>query len=436
MTAALVALGAEALGVGAPGDRVAVFLPAESCESGQLEMEVWSRQREAWLPHPEHPRVLANSCQVEPSGALLNETRFRCVALASDAEPHPWRRVQVFSPAWMRRCKLPVPTPPRLGVRLETPAPGDLVSNLERSVALSGWLERGGAYDGGAGAGKRVWLLLDRSPAVRETGAAASRLLVGRLRERGEPVESHTVAFASTFASPFASTGTATSASGDPAGELQPRDLAAALEKVLDGISASSAAPGAPALGVVVWVDAAAGLPLGDAAGAHPRHRERLVALAGRLAAQGAWLEIVGLGGGDVPEVVREMRAAAPGGVVWSPTGVAPGELAERLAADVAPRPVRVRVENLDLGESAPQIDLEDTGRFRAQVPLEDGANRIRVAARLASGEEGVAEIELVFDPSRPRAEWLETERARLEALRRRQGRRGEVTIEPDETSE
>ncbi len=420
------AFGVAAAGV--PGDRVAVFLPAQSCESGLLEMEVWSRERSAWLPHPEHPRVLANSCQVEPAGALLNETRFRCVAVASEAEPSPWRRVQVFSPAWMQRCTLPVPAPARLGVRLETPAPGDVVSNLERSVALSGWLERGAGPEGRVRAGKRVWLLLDRSPAVRETGPAASRLLLSRLRDRGEPVDSRTLA--------FASRGTAASRSGDPPGDLRPRDLAAALEAALDGISASSAAPGAPAPGVVVWVDAAAGYPVGAAAASDPRHRARLVALAGRLAAQGAWLEIVGLGGGQVPEVVREMRAAAPGGVVWSPTGAAPAVLAGRLVADLAPKPERVRVENLDLGESAPQIDLEESGRFRARVPLEEGPNRIRVAARLASGEEAEAEIELVFDPSRPRAEWLEIERARLEALRARKGRRGEVTIEPDETSE
>jgi hypothetical protein len=86
-------------------DPVHVRFPAP-CDSGLLELQLWSRTASAWEPHPRHPRVPAGSCQVEDAGYLLNEIRLRCTA-AGDQPAEGWRvGIPVFEPGVVDACAL------------------------------------------------------------------------------------------------------------------------------------------------------------------------------------------------------------------------------------------------------------------------------------------------------------------------------------------
>ena len=110
-----------ALGAGTPPhDPVHVFYPAGSCSSGVLEIELWSRAVAAWRPHPDHPRIMVDTCQLEDAGELLNEIRVRCIDPANPARASAWiTGVQVYEPADApgsvppARTAPPPPTPPQ-----------------------------------------------------------------------------------------------------------------------------------------------------------------------------------------------------------------------------------------------------------------------------------------------------------------------------------
>jgi hypothetical protein len=73
-----VALVAMASSGGAePWDPIPVFFPTSYCGTGIFEVERWSRTRATWEPHPDHPRIAANSCQIEDAGWLYNEKRMQ-----------------------------------------------------------------------------------------------------------------------------------------------------------------------------------------------------------------------------------------------------------------------------------------------------------------------------------------------------------------------
>ena len=65
------------LGAGTPPhDPVQVYYPAGQCETGVLEIELWHRASKAWRPHPDHPRIMAGTCQLEDAGDLLIQLLF------------------------------------------------------------------------------------------------------------------------------------------------------------------------------------------------------------------------------------------------------------------------------------------------------------------------------------------------------------------------
>lgn len=82
-------------------DPVRVFYAGEPCDGDWIELEVFDRAAEAWMAHPEHPRVPVGTCQEENAGWLLNELRWRCVTPGGAA---PWRNFQVFRPGALTRC--------------------------------------------------------------------------------------------------------------------------------------------------------------------------------------------------------------------------------------------------------------------------------------------------------------------------------------------
>ena len=75
-------------------ETVRVWYPRGDCQTGWLELEVWSASADAWqgawLPHPEHPRVRADRCHAEQSPILLNELRLRCIDPDGGRPPSAW----------------------------------------------------------------------------------------------------------------------------------------------------------------------------------------------------------------------------------------------------------------------------------------------------------------------------------------------------------
>ncbi len=82
-------LGNELAAPAAAPDRALVHYPAGGC-SGVLEIEVFERVSESWLPHPAHPRLPPGACEEEPAGGLLNELRVRCADPAGARAPSDW----------------------------------------------------------------------------------------------------------------------------------------------------------------------------------------------------------------------------------------------------------------------------------------------------------------------------------------------------------
>ena len=73
------------------GAAAKVYYPGRGCETRVLEVEVWRADQEVWSPHPEHPRVVADSCQVEPTALRLHQIRVRCIDPSGQNDPEPWR---------------------------------------------------------------------------------------------------------------------------------------------------------------------------------------------------------------------------------------------------------------------------------------------------------------------------------------------------------
>jgi len=128
-----------------PTDPVRVFYPAGNCATGVIEIELWDRAARAWQPHPAHPRIMADTCQTEDAGDLLNEIRVRCIDPASPARASGWTTgVQVWEPAGAPGCAPPPVDPkPRINprIRLDQPAAGTPVRSATATASLVGQVQ-------------------------------------------------------------------------------------------------------------------------------------------------------------------------------------------------------------------------------------------------------------------------------------------------------
>jgi hypothetical protein len=102
------ALGALALarlaGAAEAADPVRVFYPRGGCGTGRIAVEVFDRASDRWLPHPRHPLVDADTCQIEEASSLL-ELRVRCVDPAGVRKPSGWLEgVSIASPVSEEVC--------------------------------------------------------------------------------------------------------------------------------------------------------------------------------------------------------------------------------------------------------------------------------------------------------------------------------------------
>jgi hypothetical protein len=118
-----------------PEDPITVFFD-KTCSSQVLEIQIWNRIEKRWSHHPEHPRILSGSCQVEDAGYLMNEIRVRC--LRTDKRTiDPWQAgIKVYEPGVVDKCILPSARIPI--VEINTPKRGEVVQNETRLVRIEG----------------------------------------------------------------------------------------------------------------------------------------------------------------------------------------------------------------------------------------------------------------------------------------------------------
>lgn len=108
----------------------------KACHSQVLEIQIWNRIEKRWSHHPEHPKILAGSCQVEDAGYLMNEIRVRCMR-TDDRSIEPWiDGIKVYEPGVVNECTLPTARDPI--IEISSPEPGAIIQNETRLVRVEG----------------------------------------------------------------------------------------------------------------------------------------------------------------------------------------------------------------------------------------------------------------------------------------------------------
>ena len=98
---------------------VLVHFPRGDCQTDWIEVELWQRDLEGggWRPHPQHPRVRAETCHYEQPGGLLNEIRVRCFDPSGSLKPSIWVIGTQLLPKGADPCPQTAGTPRESGVR-------------------------------------------------------------------------------------------------------------------------------------------------------------------------------------------------------------------------------------------------------------------------------------------------------------------------------
>jgi len=137
----LLGLCLPALAIALPEDPITVLFD-KACHSQVLEVQIWNRIEKRWSHHPEHPRILAGSCQVEDAGYLMNEIRVRCLR-TDNRSIEPWiDGIKVYEPGVVNDCTLPSTRSPI--IEISSPQPGEVIRNETRLVHIEGrtWFEK------------------------------------------------------------------------------------------------------------------------------------------------------------------------------------------------------------------------------------------------------------------------------------------------------
>ncbi len=437
-----------ALAAGPPVvDPYIVYHPGEGCESGILEMEVWNRSKSAWQPHPHHSRILAGSCQREDAGGLLNEVRTRCVDSSRSRSP----AAPDSRPAWkvgftlgqLREeadCEQPVApmageSSPR--IELSSPAPNAPIRSHEAKTE----------FRGRVALQSELIILIDRSlgpTASRALEDALEKLLVERREELGS-LRIAWLAFRSDTASADERRPKSPHGADGPGDPQHPtivfddavESLRSRLRRgmgpsgregrggLVDALATVRRAwrPTAETSGVrrslVVYVNSQSPMPFGGAARDDPAYRARLLDVVGALGSLGVDQQYVLIGRHEsaLDELVDRLRqrlATRPAHrqvYVLETRELHEGpsqnaldrSLAEPLSNIEAPRLTRLELINERNGILAADVELAGGGGFRGGLPLESGANRIRIAAVLSSGATLVAVFDRTFEYVRQR---------------------------------
>jgi hypothetical protein len=424
----------------APKDPVQVFYPAGDCATGVIEIELFDRGAKQWAPHPAHPRIMADTCQTEDAGDLLNEIRVRCIDPASPARASAWMLgVQVWKPADAPGC-----APPEIGARprvnprisLTRPAADSPLRNTTGIAALAGQVKL--THD------LAVAIDMSFDPSEMKQVIDALDQLIGRAADRLGPMRITWVFFAGDPAAP--GTGRV-----DPVPPSDDRDRLRARLATLARGKRPTAARGLGAgidaavaslhaakeksdrRTVLVLVDGAADLPFGPGAGMSPALRREIQASVDAAVRDGIALEIVSIGRPEqdlaelAGQIHERIRSGSAGG------GLIALERVDGLAKSLPDLPVttvrEVRVENLATGGVADPLEWDRAGGFQGSIPMRSGKNPLRVRVLLSNGQDVIADFERQFDPSAMREALRASEAKRIEAARKK----GRVTLEVEE---
>jgi len=442
---ALLLWGAQPALAGGSLDPIRVYYEGSSiCDDTALDVEVWNREQERWEPHPVHPRITADTCQVEDAGILLNEVRYRCAG----PEPGPWYvGVDVFRPGVLEACgggRLLAGRDP-LGVRITSPHPGAVVRDDTQMVAIEGAVQ----IDGRDATGYDVVVAVDASaPTAKPFDASgrplfdveidAVRALLEATAHRNDRLRIGLVSHgggARLELSPTADRDrlrraldalAARGPSGNPAFAA---GLAAGLDALPAGDALRAVSDGGQRV-LLALADGRSALPFGGELPRDPVYRQRLDALLSRAVHDGVAVHAFALGGpgGPALELLVPGLADSGGGLVHA---ASPQAAIGALRATPLPHVQLVVIRNRSV-DAARTATLRPDGRFRATLPLRNGTNLVQAVATDSSGAEAQVTVELHFDDSAVRARLLAAERERIRRLRARQ--RKELRLDPEKS--
>jgi len=420
-------------------DPLLVYYPRRDCRGDRIELEVFDRDAGSWVPHPVHPLVPVESCQVEDAGRLWNEIRWRCDEPPGTEPPSVWIvGLDVFDPNVMERCEVGK-REKETGVELVVakPAQGATVRNPTMEVAIEGSVRMNGIE----GSEYDVVLALDRSEAMRRGDVdllagelEAARAFVDALRPRLGAVRVGIVS--SPNLPPLPGDG-GTGAHREIALGADPAALDAALGALrgrgasgiptfltvfdyalreLDPAQGHGARPHARKVLVLV-TSARDRLPFGPGADEDPGFGAKLAALAERVHEHGVSLHLVGLAGvADVTPKSVESALRKSGGNLHR---VATAAMSTPFLADVPLPELRaVTIENRTAVLPPRDAEIQPDGRFALTLPAEPGPNELKLRATLSDGATVERDWDFRFDESWVRERLLAAEAERLRRAR------------------
>ncbi len=427
-------------------DPIHVFFPRGPCESSHIELETWDRAKRSWSPHPQHPRVPVESCQVEDAGNLLNELRWRC----EDPGVHnAWNMgLDVFDPSITESCAVGElqSADYRVDIHVSTPSRSHVVRSLDRKATLRGSIR----IDGIEGVAYDVLLMLDRSgdsERDRERLNAqlrAAAALVEALRPRLGALR---VGLAS-YPNPSPAQGESHKGRLElpltrdaelllraldrmaARGIEGPQAFADGLEHGLNQLLLLSDGDERPAARrVLVLTGDGHAPPFAVDADPDPVLFMRLDRLATEARRSGVRLQVLALGGyaEEPTRLMRDLMARSLGRFQRIPHSELAGAFFSRVSL---PLPAELRVVS-PLTGTRHAVPVDRNGHFAIEVPLEAGLNRLRLYARTSDDQHQERDWIVEYDESQYLELVLEAERSRVERERALQRKQLDLRADP-----
>jgi len=196
---------------------------------------------------------------------------------------------------------------------------------------------------------------------------------------------------------------------------------------------------------ILFLTDGAPTLPSGRGNRIDPGDSEAAVRAAEVAHGAGITINTYALGPGALtyPQVVTEMARVSLG--TYTPVQN-PGDITMLLQGVSFANVEDVVFTNLTTGDFSTDVRLNPDGSFQGYVPVQEGANRVRVVALASDGSRGAVEFEFVFNRSelsgreklreleeiRRQNKALELRRLELEIKAFREQQRKEITLTPE----
>jgi hypothetical protein len=438
----LLAAAPSAAGESWAEDPVYVYYPRGDCRGDAIHVQLWNRKAASWVPHPVHPTVRLESCQLEDAGYLLHEIRYRCIEPPGTRLPPSWRiGVGVFDPEVMERCapgQLSLPDGD-LELNVVAPAPGERVTAPRMEVAIEGSVR----IDGMDGSDYDALLMIDRSSATRDGDVdllaaqlrSAKALLDGLLPRLGS-VRVGIAAYPNVPLVPGSEHGSggrrvvpltddrlalyAGLRELSLAGVSGLQSFGSAFDFALAELVGEHPRSGARPRARKVLVMAAHGLgdrPFGPAMAGDERALAGLDERLGHARARRVAVHLMALGGlsEQLPPAVEAIFERSE---VRFQRVLRPALGSNFFASIRLPRVSRVVVANRTAGSVETPAAVTSGGRFATTVVAATGTNRLWARATLSDGATTEREWDFEFDDRMVKQIVLEAERERMRRVR------------------